>query len=29
MATGEPLPVYKTVNDNVISGTIVENGIIM
>jgi len=28
MATGEPLPVYKTVNDNVISGTIVENGII-
>lgn len=28
MVTGEPLPVYKTVNDNVISGTIVENGII-
>ncbi len=28
MVSGEPLPVYKTVNDNVISGTIVENGII-
>jgi Cu+-exporting ATPase len=28
MVTGEPLPVYKSINDNVISGTIVESGII-
>lgn len=28
MVSGEPLPVYKSLNDNVISGTIVENGII-
>ncbi len=26
MVTGEPLPVYKTVGEYVISGTIVESG---
>lgn len=28
MVSGEPLPIYKSLNDNVISGTIVESGII-